>query len=72
MRNDKSEKYREMAEEGKETWIRHGALEYYECMGNDLTPQETGGEKYKDYTDFSMPFEMKRMAYGGFHVEVEG
>jgi uncharacterized protein YbaA (DUF1428 family) len=29
-------------------------------------------EKYKDAKDFSMPFDMKRMAYGGFSVEVEG
>jgi uncharacterized protein YbaA (DUF1428 family) len=29
-------------------------------------------EKYKDATDFSMPFDMQRMAYGGFNVEVEG
>jgi uncharacterized protein YbaA (DUF1428 family) len=29
-------------------------------------------EKYKDAKDMSMPFDMKRMAYGGFSVEVEG
>jgi len=29
-------------------------------------------ETYKDATDFSMPFDMKRMTYGGFGVEVEG
>jgi uncharacterized protein YbaA (DUF1428 family) len=111
----KSEEYKKMAEEGKEAWIRHGALQYYECMGDDLVPQEMGGEKaraftemagatsdenvwfsfivfeskehrdevnkkvidemnekFKDAKDFAMPFDMKRMAYGGFQVKVEG
>jgi uncharacterized protein YbaA (DUF1428 family) len=26
----------------------------------------------EEYKDFVMPFDMKRMAYGGFQVEVEG
>lgn len=29
-------------------------------------------EKYKDMKDKPMPFDMKRMAYGGFTVEVSG
>jgi len=113
---DKVEEYKKMASEGRDTWMKHGALEYYECMGDDLNPKEMGGmkplafgeltksnpdetvwfsfivfkdkqhrdevnkkvmdemnEKYKDVAkDFSMPFDMKRMAYGGFLVEVEG
>ncbi len=112
---DKTEEYKKMAEEGKEAWMKHGALEYYECMGNDLEPKEMDGmkplaftdmakagsdetvwfsfivftskehrdevnkkvmdemnEKYKDAKDMSMPFDMQRMAYGGFSVEVEG
>lgn len=111
----KEKQYKKMAEEGKEVWVRHGALEYYECKGDDLAPPEMGGEKarafpemagageeenvwfsfvvykskehreevnkkvmdemnekYKDQKDSSMPFDMKRMAYGGFEVEVEG
>jgi len=28
-------------------------------------------EKYKDHKDFSIPFDMARMAYGGFEVAVE-
>lgn len=109
----KSEEYRKMAEDGKDAWMRHGALAYYECIGRDLAPQEMGdekgrsfteiagakddenvwfsfivftskehrdevnkkvidemGEKYKDLKDFSVPFDMKRMAYGGFEVMV--
>ena len=112
---DKIEEYKKMAEEGRDTWLKYGALEYYECRGDDLVPQEMGGEKAraftdmagatseetvwfsfivfnskehrdevnakvmeemnkkaKDYKDMVMPFDMKRMAYGGFKVEVEG
>ena len=29
-------------------------------------------EAYKDQTDFEMPNDMKKMAYGGFAVAVEG
>lgn len=112
---DKLQEYTKMATEGRDMWMRHGALEYYECKGDDLLPKEMGGmkslgftelakanadetvwfsfivyktkehrdevnkkvmdemsEKYKDVKDFSMPFDMKRMATGGFGVEVEG
>ncbi|MES2470751.1 MAG: DUF1428 domain-containing protein [Patescibacteria group bacterium] len=112
---DKVQEYTKMATEGRDTWMKHGALEYYECKGNDLEPKEMGGmkhltfpelakananetvwisfivfkskehrdevnkkvmaemdEKYKDAKDVSMPFDMQRMAYGGFSVEVEG
>lgn len=113
--NDKAEEYKKMAEDGKATWMKFGALEYYECRGNDLVPQEMGGEKARAFpemagakegetvwfsfivfkskehrdevnakvmeemgkqmegkTDMAVPFDMKRMAYGGFQVEVEG
>lgn len=106
---DKIEEYKKMAEEGRESWMRHGALDYYECMGDDLKAQEMGEEKAKtfpelagasqdetvwfsfiifkskehrdevnakvmaemnekstEYKDMIMPFDMKRMAYGGF------
>lgn len=112
---DKVEDYRKMAESGRDTWMKYGALEYYECRGDDLTPQEMGDEKALAFTDMtgatsndtvwfsyivfkskehrdevnakvmeemskqmegqedmSMPFDMKKMAYGGFQVEVEG
>jgi hypothetical protein len=29
-------------------------------------------ESFKDQTDFEMPNDMKKMAYGGFEVVVEG
>ena len=114
---NKVKDYKKMAEEGKEMWMQNGALEYYECMGDDLKPKSMGGmkplaftkmakakandtvwfsfvvykskkhrdevnkkvmdemnEKYKDQDPkkFKMPFDMERMAYGGFSVEVEG
>ncbi|MDQ7814590.1 MAG: DUF1428 domain-containing protein [Patescibacteria group bacterium] len=112
---DKVEEYTKMATEGRDLWMKHGALEYYECKGDDLEAKEMGGmkslaftelakanadetvwfsfivyeskqhrdevtakvmgemnEKYKDAKDFTMPFDMKRMANGGFSVEVEG
>lgn len=34
--------YRKMAETGKKVWMRHGALEYFECMGDDLHPKMGG------------------------------
>jgi uncharacterized protein YbaA (DUF1428 family) len=112
---DKTEEYKKMAEGGRDAWMRHGALAYYECQGSNLAAQEMGDEtartftdmvgssgdetvwfsfiifkskehrdavnaqvmaemdeRMKDYQGLPMPFDMKRMAYGGFQVEVEG
>lgn len=111
---DKTEEYKKMAEGGRDSWMKHGALEYMECRGDDLKPQEMGEEKsrsflemaganneetvwfsfivfksrehrnevnakvmaemdeqMKEFTDMQMPFDPKRMAYGGFQAEVE-
>ena len=107
--------YQKMAEEGRDSWMKHGALQYFECRGDDLKQQDMGGDKsrsfremagaaddenvwfsfivfeskqhrdevnkkvmeemsesYKDQSDFTMPTDMKKMAYGGFDVAVEG
>ena len=113
---DKISEYKKMASEGRDMWIKYGALEYFECMGEDLNPKEMGGEKPLTFTEmtkakpneivwfsfivfeshqkeeilltiaqsimgvlylevaqtFPMPLDMKRMAYGGFEVAVEG
>jgi uncharacterized protein YbaA (DUF1428 family) len=109
------EAYIKMAQEGKESWMKHGAIAYFECRGDDLVPQEMGGEKARSFTDMAgataeddvwfsfiiykskehrdevntkvmaemgekaeeykdmqMPFDMNKMAYGGFQAEVEG
>ena len=111
----KTDDYRKMAEEGQESWMKHGALQYFECKGDDLKQQEMGPDKsrsfkemsgaesgddvwfsfivfeskehrdevnkkvmeemaeaYKENSDFVSPFEMSKMAYGGFEVLVEG
>lgn len=36
------EAYREMAAEAGEMWIEHGALEYFEGVGEDMTPDMDG------------------------------
>ena len=112
---DKEADYKKMAEEGRDMWMKHGALQYFECRGDDLKQQEMGEEKsrafaemagarsdenvwfsfivfnskqhrnevnkkvmdemnakYKDQSDLTMPTDMKKMAYGGFEVAVEG
>jgi len=110
----KTAAYKKMAQEGKRSWMKHGALDYKECKGDDLHTKSMGGEKprsfvemakaspsetvwfsfitfkskkHRDqvnkkvmaemekkadqYKDFVMPFDTKRMAYGGFTVEVD-
>lgn len=37
-------RYREMAEDACERWMEHGALDYKECVAEDLEP-EIGGEQ---------------------------
>ncbi len=113
--SDKTEEYKKMAEGGRDLWIKHGALEYYECMGDDLKQQETEEMKSRSFVemagasagetvwfsfiifeskahrdevntkvmaemheqmagheDMQVPFEMHKMAYGGFQAMVEG
>jgi uncharacterized protein YbaA (DUF1428 family) len=101
--------YRRMAKIGAKIWRKHGALEYMECVGDDLNPKwvkarfprtvraKTGetvifafvvfkSRAHRDrvnarvmkdplmaesWKDQPMPFDMKRMAYGGFKVLVD-
>ena len=42
--NDKEEEYKKMAEEGARMWKSYGALEYFECRGDDLFPKSMGGQ----------------------------
>jgi uncharacterized protein YbaA (DUF1428 family) len=105
--------YRKMARWGGKLWKKHGALEYFECLGDDLNPNMAGAKfmtfpkmarlkknetvffsfivfksrKHRDivnakvmkdpimndpkYKDKPMPFDVKRMAYGGFKAIVE-
>jgi uncharacterized protein YbaA (DUF1428 family) len=104
----KLQAYRRMAQKACKIWRRHGALDYKECVGDDLKvkmglpfPRQAkvkAGEtvvfayivyksrahrdrvnakvmkdpRIKDMGDpKNMPFDVKRMAYGGFKVIVE-
>lgn len=37
---DNVEEYRKIAEKAGEIWKEHGALEYYECLGDDLETED--------------------------------
>jgi alkaline phosphatase len=103
--------YKRMAEKARKLWRKHGALDYKECVGDDLSPDVGGvpivkfpkmakartGEivvfsfivyrsrAHRDKVNAKvmkdpsmkdpefkepMPFDMKRVAYGGFKVIV--
>ena len=112
---DKIKEYRKMATFGRDAWMKHGALAYFECRGEDIIPKEMGRFKMSGFAEISkaketetvwlsfitfkskkhrdevnkkahkemmnsdickpgepMPFDMARMTYGGFKVEVSG
>ena len=100
------EKYREIARKAGEIWMEHGALSYFETVGDDLDVEKVVSfkqlagardgetvvfawivyeskeardrvnaavmvdERMKDEMGGEMPFDMKRMAYGGFETLV--
>lgn len=100
--------YARMAKEGAKLWMKHGALDYKECVGDDLQPKwgmpfprllklKPGETAVFSYIVFKsrahrdrvnakvikemekaggppmgMPFDMKRMVYGGFKTIAEG
>lgn len=39
-------KYKKMAQWGAKTWKKHGALEYYECVGEDLKVRKNSGQGF--------------------------
>ncbi len=49
----KADEYRKMAEEGRESWMRQGALEYFECKGDDLKQQEMGPDKSRSFSEMA-------------------
>ena len=98
--------YARMARMGAKIWLKHGALDYKECVGEDLKPkwgmpfpkmmklkpEETvvfswivfKSRAHRDRVNAKvmkemekmggmkeMPFDMKRMVYGGFKAIVE-
>jgi uncharacterized protein YbaA (DUF1428 family) len=49
----KEVEYQKMAEEGRDAWMKHGALQYFECRGDDLKQQEMGDEKSRAFADIA-------------------
>lgn len=47
----KEVEYQKMAEEGRDSWMKHGALQYFECRGDDLKQQEMGDEKSRAFAE---------------------
>src|SRR5262245_7837920 len=100
--------YKKMAAWGKKMWMKHGALQYFECVGDDLSgmpecgnfkkmaalkPTETAFFSFIVYKNKAhrnavnkkvlaemqtqgmpekMPFDIKRMAFGGFKTLIQG
>lgn len=49
----KEAEYQKMAEMGRDAWMKHGALQYFECRGDDLKPQEMGDEKSRAFQEIT-------------------
>lgn len=49
----KEAEYQKMAEMGRDAWMKHGALQYFECRGEDLKQQEMGDLKSRDYKEMT-------------------
>lgn len=101
--------YKKLATWGKRVWMKHGALQYFECVADDLSvipgcgagfekmaklkPGDTLWYSFIVYKNKAhrnavnkkvmqemlrhgmpknMPFDMKRMASGGFRTIVQG
>ena len=50
---DKTEEYRKIADSGRNSWLKHGALAYFECRGDDLVTQEMGGVKAREFPEMT-------------------
>jgi uncharacterized protein YbaA (DUF1428 family) len=50
---DKADEYKKMATIGRDAWMKHGALAYYECRANDLKQQEMGDEKTRAFDEMT-------------------
>jgi uncharacterized protein YbaA (DUF1428 family) len=110
VKKDRVAEYKKIAAEAGKVWMRYGALQYFECAGDDLKgaskwgclpfpkmakakPNETiifsfivyKSRKHRDAVNAkvmkdpimkpenqkAMPFDMKRMAVGGFKTIVD-
>ncbi len=50
---DKTEDYKKMAKMGRDSWMKHGALQYFECQADDLSQQEGDGDKSRSFTEMT-------------------
>jgi len=49
----KEVEYKKMAKQGRDAWMKHGALQYFECRGDDLKQQEMGDEKTRAFAEMA-------------------
>lgn len=49
----KETEYQKMAEIGRESWMKHGALQFFECRGEDLKQQEMGPQKSRSFAEMA-------------------
>lgn len=49
----KEAEYQKMAEMGRDSWMKNGALQYFECKGDDLKQQEMGDEKSRAFAEMA-------------------
>lgn len=49
----KEAEYEEMAKQGRDSWMKHGALQYFECRGDDLKQQEMGDMKSRAFKEMA-------------------
>lgn len=49
----KEAEYEKMAQMGRDSWMKHGALQYFECRGDDLKQQEMGDEKSRAFAEMA-------------------
>ena len=49
----KEAEYQKMAEMGRDSWMKHGALQYFECRGDDLKQQEMGDQKSRAFAEMA-------------------
>ncbi len=49
----KEAEYQKMAEMGRDSWMKHGALQYFECRGDDLKQHEMGDEKSRAFAEMA-------------------
>jgi len=49
----KEAEYQKMAEMGRDSWMKYGALQYFECRGDDLKQQEMGPDKSRSFSEMA-------------------